>query len=89
VLREQRSDERVELLRRTVVGVQRHEDPVGAGDLVGKRRKRAPASPLPAPDTSAAPLVVTSTMPSDSASAKLRSAALSVSDEVTFTAGKA
>ena len=56
---------------------------------MGKRRKRAPASPLPAPDTSAAPLVVTSTMPSDSASAKPRSAALSVSDEVTFTAGKA
>jgi hypothetical protein len=90
--REKRADERVELVRRAVIGVRATKTPDSRATSWAKAASAlAPILPCPtaAPEVYAAPPVVSSTMPSDSASAKPRSAAFRVSDELTLTAGYA
>ena len=76
-----------------VVRVQRHEHRVRAraASAANAASARAPSSisRTAAPEANAAPPVVTCTMPSEPASAKPRSAAFSVAEDVTFTAGSA
>ena len=83
--RDQRAHVAVELVLRAVVGVQRDVDRVLRGDDVRElgQRDRAGHHVLDAvPDRNSAPPVETWMMPSLPASAKPRSAAFSVWDEV-------